>query len=189
MPRTLLGRDYATPAVSGDQYHAEMVRERSTSVGGLSAAEVRDEGADVTFLVWLTSRAATDLIDTALAPAGLDGDEFAIYSILTEAPLITPTELARWIAAPLTTVSSYVKRFEARGHVRREPNPADRRSYRIQLTPAGRRAYRSAAALFMPVRTRVAVALGEREDEVREALVTLRAVLDDARRTAAEQPK
>ena len=166
-----------------------MVRQRSKAVKGLSSAEVRDEDVDVTFMVWLTSRATTDLVDAALAPAGLDGDEFAIYSVLTAAPSITPTELARWMAAPPTTVSSYVKRFEARGHVRREPNPADRRSYRIQLTPAGRRAYRSAAALFMPVRTRVAVALGEREDEVREALVTLRAVLDDARRSAAEQPK
>jgi DNA-binding MarR family transcriptional regulator len=165
-----------------------MVRERSTSVKGLSAAEVRDESVDVTFLVWLTSRATTDLVDAALGPAGLDGDEFAIYSILTAAPLITPTELARWIAAPLTTVSSYVKRFEARGHVQREPNPADRRSYRIKLTPAGRRAYRSAAALFIPLRSRVAVALGEREDEVREALVTLRTVLDDLRHAGAEQP-
>jgi DNA-binding MarR family transcriptional regulator len=166
-----------------------MVRERSTSVRGLSAAEVRDENVDVTFLVWLTSRATTDLVDAALAPAGLDGDEFAIYSILTAAPLITPTELARWIAAPLTTVSSYVKRFEARGHVQRQPNPADRRSYRIKLTPAGRRAYRSAAALFIPLRTRVAVALGEREDEVREALVTLRTVLDDLRHAGPEQPE
>jgi DNA-binding MarR family transcriptional regulator len=158
-----------------------MVRRRSTSNPGLSADEVRNENVDATFLVWLTSRAATDLIDTALAPAGLDGDEFAIYSILTAAPLITPTELARWIAAPPTTVSSYVKRLEARGHVRREPNPADKRSYRIKLTPAGRRAYRSAAALFVPVRNRVAVALGEREEEVREALVALRAAFDDIR--------
>jgi DNA-binding MarR family transcriptional regulator len=164
-----------------------MVRERSTSARGLSAAEIRDENADPTFLVWLTSRAATDLIDGALAPAGLDGDEFAIYSILTAAPLITPTELARWIATPSTTVSSYVKRFEARGHVRREPNPADRRSYRISLTPAGKRAYRSAAALFGPLRGQVEAALGERQEEVREALLTLRAALDDVRRITVDQ--
>ena len=69
----------------------------------------------MTFMVWLTSRATADLLDTALAPAGLDGDEFAIYSVLTAASSITPTELARWMAAPPTTVSSYVKRFEARG--------------------------------------------------------------------------
>lgn len=158
-----------------------MVQRRSKPAKALSAAEVRDEGVDVTFMVWLTFRATADLLDAALAPAGLDGDEFAIYSVLTAAPSITPTELARWMAAPPTTVSSYVKRFEARGHVQRVPNPADRRSYGIKLTPAGRRAYRAAAALFTPLRTRVAEGLGAQEEGVREALVTLRTVLDEIR--------
>src|SRR4051812_22469282 len=141
-----------------------MVRGRSKPVDGLSPTEVRDEEVDVTFLVWLTSRATTDLVDAALAPAGLDGDEFAIYSVLTAAPSITPTQPARRMGAPPTPVSGYVKRFEARGHVQREPNPEDRRSYRIGLTPAGRRAYRAAAALFVPLRTRVANSLGTQEE-------------------------
>jgi len=139
-------------------------------------------------MVWLTYRATADLLDATLAPAGLDGDEFAIYSVLSAAPAITPTELARWMAAPPTTVSSYVKRFEARGHVQREANPSDRRSYRIKLTPAGRRAHRTAAALFVPMRTRVEKGLGQREEEVREALVTLRTVLDEIRRGDPESP-
>ena len=164
-----------------------MVRGRSKLAEGLSSAEVRDEDVDVTFMVWLTHRATTDLVDAALAPAGLDGDEFAIYSMLTAARAITPTELARWMATPPTTVSSYVKRFEARGHVQREPNPADRRSYRIKLTPAGRRAYRAAAVLFVPLRTRVASSLGAREDGVREALVTLRTVLDEIRHSPVSE--
>jgi DNA-binding MarR family transcriptional regulator len=164
-----------------------MVRVRTEFVKGLAAHEVRDEDVDVTFMVWLTSRATADLLDAALAPAGLSGDEFAIYSVLTAAPSITPTELARWMAAPPTTVSSYVKRFEGRGHVQREPNPADRRSYRIRLTPAGRRAHRAAVALFLPVRTRIADALGARETDVREALLTLRTVLDDVRHHASSQ--
>jgi DNA-binding MarR family transcriptional regulator len=163
-----------------------MVRQRNEPVGGLAAAEVRDEQVDVTFMVWLTHRATSDLVDAALARAGLDGDEFAIYSVLIASSSITPTELARWMAASPTTVSSYVKRFEARGHVRREPNPVDRRSYSIKLTPAGRRAYRAAAALFLPLRTRVADALGAREDGVRESLIALRTVLDELRHTPAE---
>ena len=158
-----------------------MVRERNKPLKGLSAAEVREEDVDVTFMVWLTSRATADLLDATLAPAGLDSDEFAIYSVLSAAPLITPTELARWMAAPPTTVSSYVKRFEARGHVQREPNPGDRRSYRLKLTPEGRRAHRAASALFMPLRARVAAKLGARDEEVHEALVTLRTALDEIR--------
>ena len=157
-----------------------MVRERSKPTG-LTIGEVRDEDVDVTFMVWLTSRATTDLIDSALAPSGLDGDEFAIYSMLTAASSITPSELARWMAAPPTTVSSYVKRFQARGHVERESNPADGRSYRIKLTPAGRRAHRAAAKLFIPTRMRVEEGLGTRAAEVYEALLTLRSVLDGIR--------
>jgi DNA-binding MarR family transcriptional regulator len=157
------------------------MRDRSNPVKGLTPGEVRDEDVDVTFMVWLTSRATTDLMDATLAPAGLDGDEFAIYSVLNAASPITPSELARWMAAPATTVSSYVKRFEARGHVKREPNPADRRSYRIKLTPAGRRAHRAAVERFIPMRTRVEEGLGTRAPEVREALLALRSVLDDIR--------
>lgn len=158
-----------------------MVRPRSNSVKGLAAQEVRDEDVDVTFMVWLTARATSDLLDGVLSPSGLDGDEFAIYSVLTSAQAMTPTELARWLAAPLTTVSSYVKRFEARGHVVREPNPADRRSYRITLTPAGRRAHRNAEKLFIPLRSQIVAGLGSQAGDVREALLTLRAVLDVVR--------
>jgi DNA-binding MarR family transcriptional regulator len=85
------------------------------------------------------------------------------------------------MAAAPTTVSSYVKRFERRGHVAREPNPTDRRSYRIKLTPAGRRAHRAAAKRFLPVRSQVETALGARLEDVREALLATRAALDEVR--------
>ncbi|EWT01549.1 MarR family transcriptional regulator [Intrasporangium oryzae NRRL B-24470] len=136
---------------------------------------------DALFLVWLVARSTEDLLDSALAPSGLTGDEYAIYSVLSAAPTITPTELARWLAAPATTVSSYVKRFEARGHVTREPNPDDRRSYRIRLTPKGRRAHRAAGALFAPLRTEVAERLGSRAEDALEVLLRLRTVVDGIR--------
>lgn len=155
-----------------------MVRHRSTSVKPLSPDEVRDEDVDPLFLVWLVARSTDYLLDTVLSPAGLTGDEFAIYSVLDGAKTMTPSELARWMAAPATTVSSYLKRFEARGHVAREPNPEDRRSQLVRLTPAGRRAHRAAVALFRPVRRQVAGALAEHDGDVREALLRLRTVVD-----------
>jgi DNA-binding MarR family transcriptional regulator len=158
-----------------------MVQHRSNEVKELLAREIDEQGVDVLFLVWLTARATADLLDPALAPTGLTGDEYAIYSMLAASPDITPTQLARWMAAPLTTVSSYVKRFETRGHIVREPNPADRRSYLIRLTPAGRRTHHRAAALFTPVRASVTDALGTKTSEVRGMLLSLRAVLDQVR--------
>jgi len=65
----------------------------------------------VLFALWSVGRSATELLDAMLAPAGLDADEFAMYSLLLARDPVTPTELARWASAPATTVSSYVKRF------------------------------------------------------------------------------
>jgi DNA-binding MarR family transcriptional regulator len=158
-----------------------MMRDRSRSVKALSAAEVRGEDVDVLFMVWLVSRATEDLLDQVLAPAGLTGDEFAIYSMLSSSRTITPTELSRWMAAPATTVSSYVKRFEARGHVVREKNPEDGRSYRLRLTSSGRKVHREAASRFGPVRARAGRDLGDDAPRVRDALLQLREVVDAIR--------
>jgi len=135
----------------------------------------------MTFLMWLTARATSDLVDSALAADGLTGDEFAVYSMLSAPAPTTPSTLARWMAAPATTVTSYVKRFEARGHVQREINSADRRSYHIRLTDAGREAHQRAQASFGPLRDALVVALGDNEPGVREALLTLREALDQVR--------
>jgi DNA-binding MarR family transcriptional regulator len=120
-----------------------------------------DEGlGNVLFDVWLVSRATHALIDDAVHASGLDADEFAIYSVLASSDGMTPTELAHWMSAPATTVSSYVKRFERRGHVRRDPNPDDGRSYRVELTVAGRRVHAEAGELFRPVLDEVTRRLG-----------------------------
>jgi DNA-binding MarR family transcriptional regulator len=158
-----------------------MVRSRTTSVKALTADELREEEVDVTFLVWAVARSTTDLMDATLRPSGLSGDEFAIYSMLDASSGVTPKELARWMAAPATTVSSYVKRFEGRGHLERVPHPGDRRSYRIRLSAEGRRAHARARRLFAPVRAGVVDALGPRHPAVRDALLTLRPVLDALR--------
>ncbi len=143
--------------------------------------DVAEAGTNVLFDIWLVSRSTTGLLDAALAPTGLSSDEFGVYSVLTSADALTPSELARWMSAPSTTVSSYVKRFERRGHVVREPNPDDNRSYRIRLTPEGRLAHRAAGQAFMPVLDAVVATLGPDEPAVRSALGTLRIALDSSR--------
>ena len=150
------------------------MRDRTTSV--------KSQPTNVLFGVWRVSRAATSALDAALAPSGLTADEFGIYSVLTTAETMTPSELARWMAAAPTTVSSYVKRFEARGHVERRRNPDDGRSFVLRLTPAGRRAHAVAATQFAPILERVMRALGGREASVRRSL----ALLDEALRDDEE---
>ncbi|WP_162247021.1 MarR family winged helix-turn-helix transcriptional regulator [Leifsonia sp. Root60] len=125
-------------------------------------------------------------MDATVAPAGLTGDEFAVYSILAASEATTPSTLSRWMAAPPTTVSSYVKRFASRGHVQKDPDPEDRRSYRITLTPAGRAVHKTAQELFRTVDDALSIALGDAAaDSLRSALLTFRPILDDLRQ--AEQ--
>jgi DNA-binding MarR family transcriptional regulator len=158
-----------------------MVRVRTTSVKALAATEIEEQGVDPLFMVWLVSQSTNDLLDTVVGPAGLTGDEYAIYSVLAATPGITPAELSRWMAAPRTTVSSYLKRLEGRGHLTRRPHPSDRRSYRIHLTAAGRRTHQHAATLFGPVRAQVIEALNDHDGRVRESLLRLRSIVDTLR--------
>lgn len=135
------------------------------------------------FDVWLVMKVTIGVLDQALAPTGLNADEFGVYSVLSSVDTMTPTELARWMSAPPTTVSSYVKRFEARGHLTRDRNPNDGRSYVLRLTAAGRAAHKTAGAAFLPVLHRVVETLGPREPGVRDALKTLRESLDPGNET------
>jgi DNA-binding MarR family transcriptional regulator len=140
---------------------------------------------NVLFDVWLASRAATALIDEAVRDAGLNADEFAIYSVLAASDGMSPTDLAQWMAAPATTVSSYVGRFERRGHIRRLRNPADRRSYLVELNGAGRAAHLAAGLRFGPVLSEVNRRLGADALATHERLVALHEVI---RRDAGHPP-
>ncbi len=135
--------------------------------------------SSVLFQVWLASRATTAVLDRALAPSGLTADDFAVYSMLMQRSM-TPTELATWMAAPLTTVSSYVKRFEGRGDVQRLANPDDRRSYLVTLTPQGVEAFEAAGRGFLPVLGAVSDRLGAAVPEVEHALSLLHDAIQEA---------
>jgi DNA-binding MarR family transcriptional regulator len=164
------------------------MRSRSKSVKSKSdrpeqsaqAPVIPPEGTNVLFDVWLVSRATFAVLDTALAPSGLTADEFAIYSVLTSTDAMTPSELARWMAAPLTSMSSYIKRFESRGHITRVAHPEDGRSYRLQLTAAGRAAHRAAAKLFQPVLDAVERSLDCGAPSARAALQSLHRAIPGA---------
>jgi DNA-binding MarR family transcriptional regulator len=161
-----------------------MMRDRTTLVKSHPVDSVAARGTNVLFDMWLASRATTGLLDAVLAASGLTADEFGVYSVLSSAESMTPSELARWVSAPATTVSSYIKRIEQRGHLQRSRNPADGRSYVVALTPAGRRAHSAAGKAFLPVLDRVVEALGRREQSVRRALTALRTCVDDVRTRA-----
>lgn len=99
------------------------------------------------FQVFRTGEMTSRLVGRALAPTGLRGDDYAVYSYLLHGPM-TLTKLADGTGMPLTTTAGYVKRFEERGNIVRYPNPADGRSQLIDLTPSARNWILEVAKIF-----------------------------------------
>jgi len=130
------------------------------------------------------------LIAEALAETDLPPEDHPVYVYIgVEGPL-TPTELARALGMPLSTVLFRMRRLQRRGHAERIPNPEDGRSYLLRLTPSGERLLAFARPLFRARALAVEARLGdERVAALREALDELgRAIereLDDALREPA----
>jgi DNA-binding MarR family transcriptional regulator len=89
---------------------------------------------------------------------------------------------------PLSTVLFRVGRHDERGHIMRIPNPDDRRSYLISLSPAGQQLLKKARPRFRAFAESVEERLGrERIDTLRGHLDELRAAID-AELTRPEGP-
>jgi DNA-binding MarR family transcriptional regulator len=137
--------------------------------------------ANAFFRLYVLSQLMGTLLDREL---GDIPDGFGIYSAIGSTGRITPTDLARLVGMPPTTLSGHIERLSRRGTVRRVENPEDRRSYLLELTDEGKRAWETGSEGLR----RAIAALDERldrpVDEVLDALEALdaglRAALDDS---------
>jgi DNA-binding MarR family transcriptional regulator len=124
--------------------------------------------------VFATNQKRERLIEAALTGTDLPAEDYPLYVYIGTAGPLTPTELARELGMPLSTLLFRVRRLEERRHVERVPNPDDGRSYLLQLTPAGERLLAFARPLFRARALAVEARLGEeRVDSLREALTQL----------------
>ena len=91
------------------------------------------------------------LVDRELAADGVAAADYALLSLVGARGPARLTEVAAELGMPLTTASDAVRRLEARGHVRREPNPDDGRSVLVELTEAGDAEWRRGKADSNPL--------------------------------------
>ncbi|HST18293.1 MAG TPA: MarR family transcriptional regulator [Gaiellaceae bacterium] len=82
------------------------------------------------------------LVERELAADGVEPDGYGILSLIGVRGPVRLTEVAAELGMPLQTASDVVRRLEARGDVRRRPNPEDGRSSLFELSAAGDRAWR-----------------------------------------------
>jgi DNA-binding MarR family transcriptional regulator len=99
------------------------------------------------------------MLGEAMAGAPLSSDEYAVYSLLADEGPQPPTEMARRLGMPPTTMSHYVRALQERGHATRRRVPQDGRSYALELTAEGRRVHRLTAEAFETANVRFREAL------------------------------
>jgi len=129
------------------------------------------------------------LIAEALAETDLPPEDYPLYVFIGTAGPLTPTNLARELGMPLSTLLFRVRRLERRRHVERVANPDDRRSYLVRLTPSGERLLAFARPLFRARALAVEARLGEgRVAALREALTELGDAVDRELGDAAREP-
>ena len=156
------------------------------------------KGNDATLLldVWLVSHLTARLLDDALRPVGLTGDEFGLYSLMYAGAPVTPTQISRWTGMAQTTVSGMLRRIAARGHLDDDPHPDDARSRLLSLSNDGLRVTAQAAAILGATLPLLNDALEGEQDAIRTKLADLdsglRQLVDVAPRPydlpAARQP-
>lgn len=132
------------------------------------------------FDVFVLDQRLRVLTSAALAGSGLRSDEYAVYSLLFDAGPMTPTEMARQMGMPLTTVLDYVRSMRERGHVARRRDATDGRAFEARLTATGLRQFHKASRAWNEALRDFEPALGMPVGDVRRAL---HAIDDAAART------
>lgn len=139
---------------------------------------------NVLFQTYIAGQRLAALLDRHMDAAGVTSNDFGLLSALGVWGPITPTELASRIGMPPTTLSSALARATARGLVRRLPHPSDRRSYLVELSEEGDRAWRAGWPALRAALARLEQQLAGSLDDVQEAIERLdgaaRAALDEA---------
>jgi DNA-binding MarR family transcriptional regulator len=92
------------------------------------------------------THATLHALTSALADLDLPAADIDVLAILADGAGRTVGALATATATRPSTLTSLLDRLTKRGYIARELDPADRRSFLISLTPAGRAVAEHAAA-------------------------------------------
>ncbi len=137
-------------------------------------------GPDTILLdLFRTNHVRERLITSALEGLELPPEDYPMYVMIGAEGPWTPTAFAARVEMPLSTVLFRIGRLESRGHAERIPNPDDRRSYLVRLTPEGQRLLAQARPRFRAYAEAVETRLGaERIGQLRDGLADLREAIE-----------
>jgi DNA-binding MarR family transcriptional regulator len=135
-------------------------------------AFVPDPLADRTgFLLSRAHFSSRDRADEQLRPYGIVVRHFGLMMLLAEHGPSSQQALARRLSVSPAMITQIVDDVETRGLVERRPNPGDRRSYLVTLTPAGKRTLTAGRRVAKTVADEIVAKLGEDGDRELRALL------------------
>jgi len=120
------------------------------------------------------SRRFKRMIDETLSSFDLSWGEYQVLGALRQAGSpyrSTPGRLAGRTDLSSGAMTNRLDRLEKAGHIRRLPDPDDRRGVLVELTPQGRKVYNDAVGVQAHKEGLVAAALGGAEKEQLNALL------------------
>jgi DNA-binding MarR family transcriptional regulator len=130
--------------------------------------------------VFVTNQLRERLIALSLEGTGLPPEDYPMYVLVGAEGPLTPTALAARTQMPLSTVLFRLRRLEERNHAERIPNPDDRRSYLVRLSPGGEKLLRKARPRFRALAEAVETELGsEMVASLRTELGNLRIAIEN----------
>jgi DNA-binding MarR family transcriptional regulator len=131
---------------------------------------------DLTMALLGAAQAVETRIDSSLSPLGLSLAKLNVLGILvgSNSPL-TLGELAQKLACVRSNVTQLVDRLESDGLVKREADPADRRSIRAVITDAGRDRERAGSIALAHVQDDISQLLARYDaGHIEQALIALK---------------
>lgn len=131
-------------------------------------------------------------IEGWLAPLDLGWEAFSLILTLRRSGKpyeLRPTDLLRESLLTSGAITNRIDRVEQKGLVERRPDPRDRRSYIIRLTPAGRRLADKAIAIHLAATDGLLDALSARERRQLAGLLSrLLGSLENRSRSSLRKP-
>ena len=124
------------------------------------------------------SRIVTRVYDDALRPLGITASQFTLLTQLAQQDGITAVEIGHSLDIEKSTLSRYLKRLLALGHITMDP-PAGRRGRGLHLTPKGESVIKHAYPVWMDAQSRTVKTMGA------DSRTTLDGLLAQAERLAA----
>ncbi len=100
----------------------------------------KNSAAEIWGLNYRLLMSAVAAASPGIESLGIESKELFVLAEIEAHPY--PAELAEALNMPKATVTLYLKRLEASGHLRREIDVGDLRKHRIKLTPLGRASVR-----------------------------------------------